>query len=337
MLLDGAADGAWIGGCAGAATVSGASSSAEYSRTSRPWPQSTSSRNVSSDALIGSALVTRITGLPCGSSATVNCSPLTVLSGGSRPTRAKVSGEASRACRFSSSPGSLEMIAISASSGSPRSDLTVICPSPSANAGIASAASTSASSSNHALCSVLVTPFPRFMAPTLAAAHVDPQRFNLRPPQFGDLDRVQRRTLADVVRDYPQVEPALVRQVLADAADENRVVARGVRDRRRIAAVGGLVDHFHARRGLKQFARPRRGELVAGLDVHRLGVAVEHRPPHHGGIHADRGVAEDLPGRVDQLHLLAGDAGGVEVARRGEQLGGAGWVDGGGYRWTQYD
>src|SRR3546814_4738762 len=74
------------------------------------------------------------------------------------------------------------------------------------------------------------------------------------------LDRVQRRTLADVVRDYPQVEPALVRQVLADAADEDRVVARGVRDRRRIAAVGGLVDHLHARRGLKQFARPRRGE-----------------------------------------------------------------------------
>src|SRR3546814_1930180 len=34
----------------------------------------------------------------------------------------------------------------------------------------------------------------------------------------------------------------------------------------------------------------------------------------HGGIHADRGVAEDLAGLVDQLHLLAGVAVGVEVA-----------------------
>src|SRR3546814_14554468 len=96
MVLDGAADGAWIVGCAGAATVSGASSSPEYSRTSRPCPQSTSSRHVSSDALIGSTLVTRITGLPCGSSAPVNCRPLPVLSGGSTPTPAQVSAAASR-------------------------------------------------------------------------------------------------------------------------------------------------------------------------------------------------------------------------------------------------
>src|SRR5690606_10515830 len=85
MVLEGATAGASTGGCAGADTVRGASSSAEYSRTSLPCPQSTSTRKVSSDASTGSALVTRITGLPCGSSATVNCSPLTVASGGSSP------------------------------------------------------------------------------------------------------------------------------------------------------------------------------------------------------------------------------------------------------------
>src|SRR3546814_12895172 len=99
--------------------------------------------------------------------------------------------------------------------------------------------------------------------------------------QFGDLDRVQRRTLADVVRDYPQVEPALVRQVLADAADEDRVVARGGRDRRRIAAVGGLGGPPPAPPGLEERARPARGGLVAGVGFSPPQGAGRRPPPHH--------------------------------------------------------
>jgi hypothetical protein len=54
--LDGATVGASIGGCAGAATVRGVSSSAEYSRTRRPLPQSTSTRKVTSGWLTGALL-----------------------------------------------------------------------------------------------------------------------------------------------------------------------------------------------------------------------------------------------------------------------------------------
>ena len=41
----------------------------------------------------------------------------------------------------------------------------------------------------------------------------------LAAEQLGDLDRVQRRALAEVVADDPQAEAVLDRRVLADAAD----------------------------------------------------------------------------------------------------------------------
>jgi hypothetical protein len=138
--LDGATTGAWIGGCAGAATVRGASSSAEYSRTSRPLPQSTSTRKVTSGWRTGTLLVTRITGRPRSSRATLKSRSAAAPVGGSSPIRAKVSGEASRAWSCSSSAGSLEMMGISASKGWSIFDFTWICPSPSAAAGPAAMA-----------------------------------------------------------------------------------------------------------------------------------------------------------------------------------------------------
>ena len=43
--------------------------------------------------------------------------------------------------------------------------------------------------------------------------------------RLGDLDRVQRRTLAQIVRDHPQVQPVADGRVLADARDEHAILA----------------------------------------------------------------------------------------------------------------
>ena len=47
----------------------------------------------------------------------------------------------------------------------------------------------------------------------------------LAAEQLGDLDRVERRALAQIVADDPQAEAVLDRRILADAADEGRVFA----------------------------------------------------------------------------------------------------------------
>ena len=139
-----ATTGASIGDCTGADTVRGVSTSAEYSRTRRPCPQSTWTRNVSSGSLTGCALVTRMIGRPALLSAGANCRPATMPRGGCRPTRANVSGAASPARNPSSSAGSWEIIGISASNGWPMRDLTSICPKPSAAAPALASVSASA-------------------------------------------------------------------------------------------------------------------------------------------------------------------------------------------------
>ena len=118
----------------GALAVFGASTSAEYSRTSRPCPQSTSIRKFSTAWSTGWIVVTRITGRPRASLPRLNFRLAATPLGGARPTRRKVSGEASRACSASSLPGVVEMIGISASNGWLRRDLTSIWPSPNAQA-----------------------------------------------------------------------------------------------------------------------------------------------------------------------------------------------------------
>ena len=126
--------GALTSGGKAAPAVLGASISAEYSRTSRPAPQSTSIRKLSTGCSTGRIVVTRITGLPLASLPRLNCRSAATPLGGARPTRRKVSGEASRACSAASSPGVVETMGISASSGWLRLLLTWIWPRPSAHA-----------------------------------------------------------------------------------------------------------------------------------------------------------------------------------------------------------
>ena len=104
-------------GCTPAAAVSGVSTKAEYSRTSRPLPQSTSIRKFSAPWSTGLRVVTRITGRPLPSLPRLNCKSAAIPLGGDRPMRRNVSGEASRACSAASSPGVVEMMGISATSG----------------------------------------------------------------------------------------------------------------------------------------------------------------------------------------------------------------------------
>ena len=159
--------GASIAGCNGALAVFGASTSAEYSRTRRPCPQSTSTRKFSTDVSTGRVVVTRITGRPRASLPRLNCRSAAAPLGGASPTRRNVSGEASRAFSASSSPGVVEMIGISATSGWLRRDLTSIWPRPSAHAFPAASSSAVAIA---AVRNVLITPTPAPITATTLAA-----------------------------------------------------------------------------------------------------------------------------------------------------------------------
>ena len=156
IRLDGAAAGASITGSATAVAVSGAATSAEYSRTSRPCPQSTSIRKLSAGTCTGVALVTRTTARPFASWANWNCSSPTSPSGRDRPTRSNVAADASPTVARSSSPGSLEITGISATSGCPGLDRTRILPRPRASAALLYSPSASTSTP----CIERIAPLP---------------------------------------------------------------------------------------------------------------------------------------------------------------------------------
>src|SRR5690606_3750402 len=307
-VVDGGGCGAWIGGWAMATALSGASSSTEYSRTRRPWPQSTSSRNVSSGWSIGAGLVTRTTGWPSASTATAKRRLETAPSGGSRPIRRNVSGDARRACSWASSPVLLEMIGISATRGSPGRESTSTWPRPRAMAGSAVSDMAIASKATTTIGIRLCTHDPPPRSRDSSRAQASSATNKLR-----ELHCIQRCALADVVRHHPQVEAPRVRKVLADPAHEHRIPAGSMGHGCRVTARLADVHDLHARCILQQPPGLVGSELVARLDVDRLGVAIEHRHPHHRGVHPDA-VAEDPARLGDQLHFLAGVAVGVELA-----------------------
>src|SRR5690242_20527943 len=70
--------------------------------------------------------------------------------------------------------------------------------------------------------------------------------------QLGELDRVQRRALAQVVAGDPEVQRSGLGTVLANPPDQHRVDTRGVERRREPVAA---VDDAHARRGAQDLDR----------------------------------------------------------------------------------
>ncbi len=124
--------------------------------------------------------------------------------------------------------------------------------------------------------------------------------------QFGDLHGVERRALAQVVGDDPEVQAVLDGRILPDAADIGGVFAHAL-DRGDVPAGLALVDDEHARGLPQDLAGLLLVEEVLGLDVHRLGMADEDRHPNAGRGDLDRGV-HDLLGLGDHLPFLLGRA-----------------------------
>src|SRR3546814_6914947 len=89
--------------------------------------------------------------------------------------------------------------------------------------------------------------------------------------KLGDLHRVERRALAEVVRHAPQGKAVLHRRVLADPADEGGVIAHAF-DRRDVAAILPLIDQHPARSlaqdRLRLLDRQRAFELAVRSEEH---------------------------------------------------------------------
>src|SRR5207302_733325 len=131
-----------------------------------------------------------------------------------------------------------------------------------------------------------------------------------RSQSLRDLYRVESRALQQLITRHEQADGASARiaQVLADAADENRVLTGGVLRHREVVALR-VVHQLHARSALQQLAHLRRGDRPLTLESDRHRVRAQHRYPHAGGRDADVGIAEDLAGLLDDLGLLVVVAG----------------------------
>src|SRR5690554_3759227 len=121
------------------------------------------------------------------------------------------------------------------------------------------------------------------------------------PPaeELCDLHCIERRALAQIVADAPQVEAVLDRRILPDTADERSVIA-GALHRGHVPAVLALVDEHDPRRLTQNFLRFLGGDLALELDVHRLGVTDEYRDTYASRSDLDLRV-EDLLGLDDHL------------------------------------
>ena len=119
--------------------------------------------------------------------------------------------------------------------------------------------------------------------------------------ELGDLDRVERGALAQVVAGDPEVERVLLRRVLAQATDEHRVDAGAFE---RGGGAVAAVDEPDARRVAEELDRvgPTSGRsnctLASWRGRRRPAPARTWRWPRLGRV-------EDLAALVDQLPLLA--------------------------------
>src|SRR6187200_2423840 len=117
---------------------------------------------------------------------------------------------------------------------------------------------------------------------------------------LGDLDRVQRRSLSQVVAREEEREAVDRALVLADPPHEHLVDAGGV-------LRGGELrqpQHAHARSLTQDRVGILRRQGLLELDPDRLGVAHEHGHAHAGGADREVGQLEDLARLRAKLRLL---------------------------------
>src|SRR3954471_11684450 len=104
--------------------------------------------------------------------------------------------------------------------------------------------------------------------------------------QLGDLDRVERGALPQIVGDAPEVEAVLDGRVLADAADVGGIFADRL-DRRDVSAVLALVYEHDAGRLAEDVLRFLGGNLALELDVDRFRMPDEDGDADAGRRHFD--------------------------------------------------
>src|SRR5580692_12137678 len=98
---------------------------------------------------------------------------------------------------------------------------------------------------------------------------------------FRDLDGVQRRPFAQIVRHNPHRKAVFHRRILADARNIRRILACAF-DGRDIAAVFAAIDDEHAGRLAQDFAGTRRRD--GPLEFYVDGFRMAHKPRHaHAG------------------------------------------------------
>ena len=128
---------------------------------------------------------------------------------------------------------------------------------------------------------------------------------------LGDLHAVQRRALAHVVGNHPQIQAALAGEVLAHPANVYRIVADGVVHGR--GTTLAVFDERHALGLAQQIAGVQGRDRIAGFDMQRFRMAVEHRDAHAGGVHPNAVVLKDLLRLARHFHLFFGVAVGADV------------------------
>ena len=169
--------------------------------------------------------------------------------------------------------------------------------------------------------SASVTPWPRRLPGPRTGGRRGPRPGgpSRAREELGDLDRVRRRALAQVVGDDPEREPAIVRRSRGPGGRDRRRPRR-VRRRRSPAGsvLGRVVLDDHARHRGEQLARPFRRDRLAGLDVDGLRVADEDRDADGRARDPQVRQVEDLAVLADDLPLLLRVAVGEEDVDLGQ-------------------
>ena len=102
--------------------------------------------------------------------------------------------------------------------------------------------------------------------------------------QLGYLHGVGRGALAHLIAAAPDVEPALVGQVVADASDKDEVLILGVQ-RHGVFKSAQIVNELHAGGCRNDLAGALDGYLLLGFQANGHAVAAHDGDAHAGAAH----------------------------------------------------
>ena len=120
---------------------------------------------------------------------------------------------------------------------------------------------------------------------------------------LGDLNGVQRGSLAKLVAGNEQADRFGIRQIASDTADKHVILA-GSLQRHGKMILGRIVHNLHARGLREQSANFRGVSLFFQLKHDGFGVRTEHRHTHAGRRDAHFGFVEYLSCLLDDFELF---------------------------------